>query len=175
MPLCACTVFGAETKEPSRDEIGAMNLHELIRKLEEIDRARGDAFVNNFESTLGEIAQQGDPKSIRMLLNFFEDESPFDEVMFSIIHTIEIFDDATFVREILEAAPSFCQQSPRWASILLMRILNSESTRPELVRQLRDASSETKGVVRSLLEKINQRGPQFLAKTTAALLATAQM
>jgi hypothetical protein len=52
-----------------------------------------------------------------------------------------------------------------------MRMLNSEATRRELIRQLRSALPATKTAVKSLMEKINARGFQFLVKTTPVIVA----
>jgi predicted transcriptional regulator len=108
---------------------------------------------------------------MRVSIALFRDNAQYDELMFSIIHGLEVFDDQTYVREILRGAASLCSKSPRWASILFMRMLNSEPTRLELVRQLRDAQPEVKSVIKSLMEKINDRSVQFLPKTAVVLAA----
>jgi hypothetical protein len=61
--------------------------------------------------------------------------------------------------------------SPRWGSIVLMRVMNSDETRHELVRQLREASSSIKESVRVMCERINGVSPEFLSKTVPVTLA----
>jgi hypothetical protein len=100
-----------------------------------------------------------------------DDEAPYDEVMFSIIHGMEIFDDSTYVGKVLSGANDLCFRAPRWASILFMRLLNAESSRYELVRQVRESDAETKAAIKGLMEKINARGVQFMAKTTPVIVA----
>jgi len=147
-----------------------MGLTNEIERLRQIETDRDD-YVARFENVLASIADLNDPESIVALSEFFDDDAEFDELMFSIIHTIEIHDDQTYCRELLKAAPDLCSRAPRWASIIFMRVLNSDSTRTQLVLQLRNAPGPTKDALRNLMEKINDRGVEFMAKTTPVIVA----
>lgn len=149
------------------------SLPQLISELRSLDPDRSEN-VPAFESLWADVVALRTPESITPLLSLFHDNAQHDEVMFSIIHGLEIFDDPTYIEHVLRGAPSLCEQSPRWASILFMRMLNSEPTRLELVRQLRNAASDTKASIKSLMEKINARSPQFLPKTTAVIVAASR-
>jgi len=142
----------------------------LTEELQGIDPDKSEN-VTAFEELLAEVIALRTPDSIVPLLGLFRDNAQYDELMFSIIHGLEIFDDKAYVSEILRGAPLLCSKSPRWASIIFMRVLNSEPTRLELVRQLRDADPDTKAAIKSLMERINARSVQFLPKTTAVLVA----
>ena len=148
------------------------DLESLVAELKSVDqRHDNDRYASDFEAVLAKFVELRSSTIIEPLIDFFDDDSPFDEVMFSIIHTIEVFEDEAYVRALLEKAASFCETSPRWASIVFMRALNSKATQHELVRQLRNADDATKAAVRKLMEKINARGVQFVAKTTPVLIA----
>jgi hypothetical protein len=142
----------------------------LIEELQGIDPDKSGN-VSAFEGVLAEVIALRTPDSIVPLLGLFRDNAQYDELMFLIIHGIEIFEDKSYVTEILRGASLLCSNSPRWASIIFMRVLNSEPTRLELVRQLRDADPDTKAAIKSLMEKINARSVQFLPKTTAVVVA----
>jgi len=139
--------------------------------IEELQRVDPDENVRAFEGVLAEVIALRTPDSIVPLLGLFRDNAQYDEVMFSIIHGIEIFEMKTYVTEILRGATLLCSNSPRWASIIFMRMLNSEPTRLELVRQLREADPDTKAAIKSLMEKINAVSFQFLPKTVAVIVA----
>ena len=148
------------------------NLESLIAELKSVDQRRDDeSYAMDFEAVLAKFIELRSAAIIQPLIDFFDDDAPFDEVMFSIVHTIETFEDETYVRVLLEKAASFCEASPRWALIVFIRALNSEGTQHELVRQLRDADDTTKAAVRNLMERINARGVQFVAKTAPVLVA----
>lgn len=145
-------------------------LSKLITELRSIDIDRPE-HVPKFEGLLTDVVALRTPASVIPLLDMFRDNAQYDELMFSIIHGLEIFDDKTYVGEILRGAPSLCEKSPRWASIIFMRMLNSEPTRLELVRQLRSAEPDVKLAIKNLIEKINACSVQFLPKTIAVLVA----
>jgi hypothetical protein len=146
------------------------SLPELIAELHRTDPNRSEN-VPPFEALLAEVAALRTPESIMPMLGLFRDDALYEEVMFSIIHCVEMFDDSTYVKHIIQGAQNLCEKSPRWASILFMRILNSEPTRLELVKQLRSATIEAKAAIKDLVEKMNARSVQFLPKTTAVIIA----
>lgn len=145
-------------------------LSELIAELQSIDPDNPDN-VSAFEGGLKEVIAQQTPASIVPLLSLLRDNAQYDELMFSIIHGLEVFADRAYVAEILRGAPLLFSKSPRWASIIFMRVLNSEPTRLELIRQLRDADLDTKVAIKSLMENINARSVRFLSKTVAVIVA----
>lgn len=150
-----------------------MSLQKLIKELKAVDHTRGPSYVADFESILARIVELNDPSSIDQLVLFFEDNQQYDEVIFSIVHSIEVFEDQLYVARLLSVASVFCSNSPRWASIVFMRILNSEPTKRELIRQLPSAAEDAKTAIRQLMEKINSRRAEFIAKTTPVIIATA--
>lgn len=146
------------------------SLHELISELRAIDQ-ESPSYAMAFERVLAEIIALRSPEVVLPLLAVFDDRAPYDEVMFSIIHGIEVIEDKAYVEQVLRGAVDFCAKSPRWASIVFMRMLNAEPTRRELIRQLRDADPSTKATIKNLMKKINARGVQFIPKTTAVIVA----
>jgi hypothetical protein len=145
-------------------------LSTLIDKLKNTDPDQSEN-LSVYENLLAEVVALKTPDSIAPLLTLFNDDAEYHEVMFSIIHSIEVFDSQTHVREILRAAPALCSQSPYWASIIFMRMLNFEPTRLELAKQLRNSGPDVKVAVKSLMEKINASSVQFLPKTLLIIVA----
>jgi hypothetical protein len=148
-----------------------MMLSELIQKLKLVNANRGSGYVRAFESVLAEIAAESRPDVIAELIPFFEDDAPSEEVMFSIIHTLERFDDSTYVTGVLAVLLEFWDSAPRWTLIVFMRMLNSEPTRLELIRQVQMASPNIKRVVSAVVEQINAHKVEFIPKTMALISA----
>jgi hypothetical protein len=94
-----------------------------------INMRRDASFTREFETTLAAISEMNDAASIVPLLALLEDEHPFEELLFSIVHEIERHPDGTYVRELLTGTPELVRESPRWSRILYMRVLNAPSTR----------------------------------------------
>jgi len=123
------------------------------------------------DASVSELWADGGEHLARDLLSLLSDSAKHDEGMFSLIHAAESFDDGTYVRALLSVFPNLVSSAPRWASIVLMRVLNSGSARSEMVRQLRDVSLSVKASVREMCERINEVSPQFLSKTVPVTVA----
>jgi len=149
--------------------IYASELQALRREIE-IGGARPSVIDNHVDALLAE----GGATLSEDLLASLSDKAEYDEGMFSIIHSAESLDEipyASYVSAILSIFPTLSTSSPRWASIILMRVMNSDTTRHELVHQLREAPAPIKESVRSMCERINEVSPQFLSKTVSVTLA----
>ncbi|USX11291.1 Imm30 family immunity protein [Oxalobacteraceae bacterium OTU3CAMAD1] len=135
-------------------------------------KSNDEQSVKSIDSSLETIAEERDPVSVAFLLLSLEDDFSFDEGMFSVIHTAEAFDDQEYVAGFLAAIPHILTTAPKWASIVLMRILNSEETKRELIRALVKSDASVKKSVEDLCNRINGQSTDFLSKTVAVLVAT---
>ncbi|WP_090313469.1 Imm30 family immunity protein [Duganella sp. CF517] len=135
-------------------------------------KSNNEQSVKNIDISLKSIAEERDPVSVAFLLLSLEDDFQFDEGMFSVIHTAETFDDREYVAGFLNAIPHMLTTAPKWASIVLTRILNSEETKRELIRALVKSNASIKKSVEDLCNRINDQGTDFLSKTVAVLVAT---
>jgi hypothetical protein len=119
------------------------------------------------------LLTEGGDTLVEDLLSSLSDEAEYDEGMFTLVHAAESIADTPYVSALLMVFPTLLAASPRWASIVLMRVMNSDASRHELVRQLRDASAPIKESVREMCERINGVSPEFLSKTIPVTLAAA--
>lgn len=76
--------------------------------------------------------------------------------MWSIVHASEQATNPTYVSGFLTARPDVPSASPYWASIIMMRVLNSDAAREELFRHLQHSSRAAKQVAKQICEKINE-------------------
>jgi len=127
--------------------------------------------VSESDNYIALIASANESSSISKLLLLLDDNFIYDEIMYSLIHAAEGFDDPEYVAELLEVIPALCKKSPKWASIVIMRSLNSDKTRAELVSQLRSASNAIKSSMDWLLSEINKESSEFLQQTVSVLIA----
>jgi len=148
-------------------EMYKSNLADLRREIE-----TGGARPSVIDDRVDALLSEGGATLTEDLLASLSDKAEYDEGMFSIIHAAESIADTPYVSALLSIFPALLVSSPRWASILLMRVMNSDPTRRELVRQLREASPPIKESVRSMCERINEVSPEFLSKTVPVTLAT---
>ena len=146
-------------------------LDTALRKVRAAAKLSGDGSVQALDVALAELAEHPTPSYIAPLLLLLNDAADYDEAMFSLVHTAEAFDDAEYTSRLLEALPAMRAKSPKWASTVLMRAMNRPPTHTALVHAVREASPPTKDAVLWLCERINQRSPTFLDRTTAVAVA----
>lgn len=132
---------------------------------------RGGARPHAIDTLIGRLPDRRDAGATAALLSLLSDRAPDDEGMFSILHAAEAADDATYVAGLLESVETLATAAPRWASIVLMRVLNHEGSRDALVRQVRAAPVAVKEAVRSLAERIDAASPEFRNRTAPVILA----
>jgi hypothetical protein len=121
------------------------------------------------DAALAPVASAANPETIKPLLLMLNDDSD-DDGMWLVVHAAEQFDDTTYISAFIEALPFLNIASTRWASIVMMRVLNLDAAKSELVRQLRSAPEDTRKVATLICESINAVDPRFLAKTTPILI-----
>ncbi len=136
-------------------------LDSLITQLETEFTNQKNGYVERVEDLLGQVAALNDPDCIGKLLPFFEDDAEYDELMFSIIHTIENFDDETYVREVSNHLGDFFAHSPRWAVIVHMRILNSAPTLSAYSERIKSLTVQERLTVRNVLQAVRQKNAKF--------------
>lgn len=136
-------------------------LEALINNLKWYAKLENASDFEGYDATLGEIAELHDSRCIELLLPFFDDQCRFPEMMFSIIHTIERFDDQTYVGELIKSLPNFIEQSPYWAKILHFRIINSAPCFEVYKYQLSKAPEDTKSSAKILFTDLQQKNANF--------------
>lgn len=144
-------------------------LVQLIDALESMPRNRNPASFAELENVLGQVVALNDPDCIGPLILLLEDDESLDELMFSIVHAIEVFDDDVYVDQVLQVLAALVQKSPRWAIVLHMRILNSESTRAAYVERYRRSEPDEKAAAQDVLAGVCECRPEFASRVNAIL------
>lgn len=119
-----------------------------------LDKARiciNDQNFDGLDDALHSINKLNDINSISGLSLLLEDEYDYDEVMFSIIHFIETFEDNVYVEQILNVLPRLYSNAPDWARILIIRIRNNPKTRIIFESLLKDLNnSEPHNIINTM-------------------------
>lgn len=84
--------------------------------------------VREADNLIIELQKRNDLKLIGELLELLDDNCKYDELMYSIIHATETMEDSAFVNNFLERAEDLLKTSPKWAGVLLIRIVNNKNT-----------------------------------------------
>lgn len=140
------------------------DLIQLTNDFRKIVRARQFGYVSAAELVLAEIARIQEPRVVSALAGCFDDTVDHEELMFSIIHTMEMWDDDNYSREIVGVVEQLWRASPRWAQIIHIRILNSGKTLDAYLRALTAAGEEKRVVVREIYKAVAQHWPKLAVK-----------
>jgi hypothetical protein len=133
---------------------------------------QNEAWPDVVDPLVAEIISQGDKSQIGELLNLLSDESRHDASMFTLIHAAETLDDEVYIACLLRNFSAIANRAPKWAGVLLMRVLNNEHTRQILVRSLPTFPAFTKRAIASSCKQIQRQRPQFQTKIEAVLTAS---
>jgi len=144
-------------------------LPDLIQQLKQELSDRRDGHVHRSDALLERIAALNDPACIAELLPLFDDDAEFPELMFSIIHTIERFDDRTYVQTVVDELEPLFAVAPEWAVVLHVRILNSPSTLTAYSDYVRTLPQPQQDVVRQALDAVRKRNMKFAAHCDSIL------
>jgi hypothetical protein len=137
-------------------------IESLIKHLERNAKLENSIDVERFDATLSQIADANDPQAIGLLLPFLNDECEFKETMFSIIHTIERFDDRIYVREIIRGLPKMWSRSPYWTKVIHFRIFNHAPSCQAYRKELAHADASIKATAKELFTTISNQQPKFV-------------
>ncbi len=142
---------------------------DLINELKAIIANYSEGLLSDFEDKLYEIHLSREEEIICELIFSLKDDFEYDELMFSIIHTIEDFEDSLYVSEILKTLPNSVYTSPRWMSIIFMRILNSGESLNSLVNQVLNLDEAQRVALKKLFEAMGNRDDEIKFKVLPIL------
>lgn len=131
----------------------------------------GDARPATIDEIITKLFQLPSAINPADFLSLLRDDAEYDEGMFSLIHAAESANDTIYVQGLIQVFAAIASTAPQWASVVLMRILNSPATQIELIRQLAGAPSSARNAIGQVCGRIAQDNPEFLAKTVPVTLA----
>ncbi|MFN4097664.1 MAG: Imm30 family immunity protein [Sphingomonas sp.] len=139
-----------------------------LNELRRVARSGGSALM--IDDALLPVVALDDPKLIPGLLELLSEEGDQDG-MWSILHVAENFAERDYVRGLLDALPTLARTSKEWASVLVIRVLNSGTCRIQLATFLRHSPPITKGVVAGICDAICREDIGFAPKAASVLAA----
>jgi len=144
-------------------------LDSLVMEFRGALRERRTGYVVACEAVLAEIVAVEDVKVIPGLLGLLDDAAEYDELMFSIVHAVERWDDRAYSRAVVDVVVKLWEDSPRWAQVVHVRILNSEKTLEAYVKDLESADERQRRTVCDIYTAIAQRWPQLASRAKGVL------
>ena len=133
--------------------------------------------IRAFDAALADVMVLDDPRAFAPLAALFiEEEGDHEDAMWSLLHAVEHLGmdggPDRYAARLLAVFPSLCRTAPRWAELLLVRVLNSPSHTAAL-RDRMDANATPgeRDVVATLAQRIVRASPEFREKADRLGLA----
>lgn len=111
--------------------------------------------VDAFEMLIQEASENHDRETLGPLLGQFDDFCEFDEVMFGLVHAVEGFPWDDYFTVLAERLSQILSKSPRWGSILVTRIMNSEKAYADFLARLSAQNEATKNEAIALMRQLS--------------------
>lgn len=97
------------------------SLYQDLEKYKDFDR---DDNTDKFLETTDKIILLQNPKSIKKLLQYFDDENEYGWVLESLKVGLDSYPDNVYAKAIIEEIPIMINRAPQWLLGLIYRILN---------------------------------------------------
>lgn len=95
--------------------------------LKKLSKMESQEDIQEFERRVWDLAETQDPKRLKQLIDLFDDNCLYPEVMYSLVHAIETYPDEVYVKAILNKMVDGVALYPYWIRNLVYRILNEEN------------------------------------------------
>lgn len=128
----------------------------LIEELYKNRLMRTNGEIEKFEKALNEISKVVKEEDIPGLCKVFNDNTRNDEVMFGLIHLIEIFSSEKAFGFIVLGVANMLEQASGWANIIIYRCLNDDFARNMLKNAVNTAELQVQQKIVSLLNVIKE-------------------
>ncbi|MBZ5747913.1 Imm30 family immunity protein [Clostridium butyricum] len=118
--------------------------------------------IEEFENAIEKIVKLQDVKLISKMCRCFDDKCENIEVMYGLVHAIEIFECEEYFEQVIMATQSMLQNAKMWVRTIYYGILNDELSRKIFIDVLKNrVDSNNRLMVISLLEKIRHEKPNI--------------
>jgi hypothetical protein len=126
--------------------------------------------IFDLEGVIAEISELNDPSVIAPLLLLIRDSMSSDEIVFSIIHYVESFDDEIYVRNVIACLNALYKAAPSWCGVILLRIINNDDTAKTLTAQIKEKALFEWDIIKHILDDLVKRFPSASERVKSSTL-----
>jgi hypothetical protein len=132
-------------------------LYKRLKQYSDFDAEVGNA--DTFLDTAEEIMIEKDPKSIPILLSYFDDATDYHWVFAIIAKKISHYDDIVFTRAIIETMPTMMKKAPDFLIGIFFLIWNDEKCSEIFLNHISECNTET---TLTFLDRIEGQYPELI-------------
>lgn len=147
-----------------KDELTKLYNSRLLRNTEEIEV---------FENAIQKIVELQDSKLISKMCRCFDDKCEDIEVMYGLVHAIEIFEGEEYFEQVIIATKDMLQTAKMWVRTIYYGILNDEPSRKIFINVLKNkVDNSNRTMVISLLEQIKDEKPKIFTDSVNEVISS---
>lgn len=147
-----------------KDELTKLYNSRFLRNTEEIEV---------FENAIQKIVELQDAKLISKMCRCFDDKCEDIEVMYGLVHAIEIFEGEEYFEQVIIATKDMLQTSKMWVRTIYYGILNDEPSRKIFINVLKNkVDNSNRTMVISLLEQIKDEKPKIFTDSVNEVISS---
>ena len=135
-----------------------LELLNTLKTLDDID------CIRKFELEFWRLLETGNPEIIIELFQFFDDDSEYDEVMYSMIHSLESLPTEIYLFFYFQALKDCINIAPLWMENLCCRILNTSDDAILFKKHMHIADKESLLKLFSIVEKETPHHKELIAE-----------
>ena len=154
--------------------MGKLDIIVELTELKNNRLLRDESEVKKFEKSIENILDMKNVNHIEILCQGFDDLTEKDEVMFGLIHTIELYDkivsSEVSLKLLANSIPKMLPHAKEWLKILHKRILNHETSRNIYKKIIPTLNNDTQKIVVSQLTSIKERNPSRFEESVNSIL-----
>ena len=151
-----------------------MNIVDEVKKLQENKLLRTNGEIEKFEEAIDNILSFENYEHIKYLCTGFDDNTKDDEVMFSLVHAIESYDNIVesrlSLKEFLYAIPNVYSYAKGWVIIMNKRILNDDNSLKSYIDVAKNCDNSLKMILIELMNEIKKDNPERFSQVVDKFL-----
>jgi hypothetical protein len=109
---------------------------------------------------LAKIVACAGASAIPHILEFFDDDYPFPEVLFPLLHAVESIENEAYASGMCESLPILFERAPEWATTFLIRVLNCAETLGAFAARAAQLQPARKELLRRLVKHTSAINPE---------------
>lgn len=127
---------------------------EIFKQLYDNRLMRTEEEIDKFEDGLNELSETIQEMDILELCTVFDDNTEEDEVMFGVIHLIELFSSEKAFEYTVVGISNIIETALNWAKIIVYRCLNDVFSKNMLKVAINNADQRVQQAMQQLLYEI---------------------
>ncbi|UQZ34441.1 hypothetical protein C2I18_13475 [Paenibacillus sp. PK3_47] len=148
-----------------------MIMYPGIAQLYENRLLRTELEFERFDQALEGLAGNMEDDVIRQIFKVFDDETEQEEVMFSLVHFVESYQQEMYLTQLLESLPDMLETARNWAIILNKRILNEDHWLKDYAAIASGMPPQVQRSLAFLLEEIKEENPRRFERKANYILS----